>query len=213
MDYDKMLEIMKNNISGIEYIDIINILELNDYYRTDIHWSQDKILKVADKLLEGMGNPVRASGFEYKRRELYPFYGSYYGHAAVNFRPDNFIYLTNNTIESAEVYDPHYDELSNVYMPDKFEGIDPYDVFLSGARAVLIINNDKCTTGKELVIFRDSFGSSIAPLLLEGYSKIILIDLRYIASTLLERYVEFNENQDVLFLYNTEVINNSAMLK
>lgn len=64
--------------------------------------------------------------------------------------------------------------------------------------------------GKELLLFRDSFGSSIAPLLLENYSKITLIDLRYISQEVLENYIEFNE-QDVLFLYSTLVLNQNIL--
>ncbi len=77
---------------------------------------------------------------------------------------------------------------------------------------MLIIENEKCNTEKELVLFRDSFGSSIAPLLIENYRKITMIDLRYISSSLLD-IVDFNENQDILFLYSTTVINNSFTLR
>jgi len=63
-----------------------------------------------------------------------------------------------------------------------------------------------------LVIFRDSFGSSIAPLFAQGYKKITLVDIRYMHPDMLEHYVEF-ENQDVLFLYSTLVLNNAETLK
>ncbi|HCS73202.1 MAG TPA: hypothetical protein DIW17_04915, partial [Clostridiales bacterium] len=106
---------------------------------------------------------------------------------------------SNKIIESAEVYDYSSKCSGKVYSPDKFQGIDPYDVFLSGAVPLITISNSACQSGKELLLFRDSFGSSIAPLLLSGYSRITLVDLRYIASNHLEEYIEFNE-QDVLFL-------------
>ena len=65
---------------------------------------------------------------------------------------------------------------------------------------------------KELVVFRDSFGSSIIPLLATGYSKITVIDTRYISPKLLKEYVTF-ENKDVLFMYSTLIINDSNTLK
>ena len=61
------------------------------------------------------------------------------------------------------------------------------------------------------MIFRDSFGSSLAPLLIEGYEKITLVDIRYMHSNLLPNYIEFTD-QDVLFLYSTMVLNSSSML-
>ena len=78
--------------------------------------------------------------------------------------------------------------------------------------AYITIENPNATTGKELIIFRDSFGSSLAPLLVEGYEKITLVDIRYLRSDMLSKFITF-ENQDVLFLYSTLVLNNSETLK
>jgi hypothetical protein len=73
------------------------------------------------------------------------------------------------------------------------------------------ITNPNATTDKELVIFRDSFGSSLSPLLVEGYAKVTVLDIRYMNSSMLNRYVRFND-QDVLFIYSTLVLNNSSTL-
>ena len=90
--------------------------------------------------------------------------------------------------------------------------MDKYDLFLSGATPIIQIRNKNATTDKELIIFRDSFGSSISPLFTEAYSKITLVDIRYIATSLISNYIEF-KNQDILFLYSTLVINESGSLK
>ena len=63
---------------------------------------------------------------------------------------------------------------------------------------------------KELVIFRDSFGSSLAPLLAGSYSKITLVDIRYLNSESIGRFIEFSENCDVLFMYNTGTLNTTG---
>ena len=34
--------------------------------------------------------------------------------------------------------------------------------------------------GRELVVFRDSFGSSLLPLMISGYEKITIFDIRYL---------------------------------
>ena len=86
---------------------------------------------------------------------------------------------------------------------------DKYDIYLSGATPIISIENPNAKTDKELLLFRDSFGSSLAPLIVENYSKITLIDLRYISSQLLENFIDF-ENQDVLFLYSTVVLNQNV---
>lgn len=213
MDYNKIAELMKQNTKNMKYIDLSESLVIEDYYKTDIHWKQENIIKIADLLLKELGNDTKASDFEYVQHKLYPFYGSYYGHAALKLDPDTMVYLTNETIENAVVFDYQSNNYSNVYMTDLFSGMDSYDVFLSGAKSLITIYNEDCKNDKELLLFRDSFGSSIAPLMLEGYSKITLIDLRYISTDLLKEYIDFSQNQDVLFLYNTQILNNSLMLK
>lgn len=213
INHDRMLEIMKNNIQNLKYINLFESLTIEDYYKTDIHWRQEKIIKIADLLLYELGSDARASNAEYTDQKLYPFYGSYYGQAALRLEPDTMLYLTNTIIENAVVLDYESNTFSKVYATDLFNGMDSYDVFLSGAKPLITIYNKECKNNKELLLFRDSFGSSIAPLMLEGYSKITLIDLRYISTDLLEDYIDFSQNQDVLFLYNTQILNNSAMMK
>ena len=58
--------------------------------------------------------------------------------------------------------------MGSIYNMEKKSGKDPYEIFLSGPRSLITIENPNCKSDNELVIFRDSFGSSIAPLLSEG---------------------------------------------
>ena len=88
-------------------------------------------------------------------------------------------------------------------------GRDPYEMYLSGSLSVITIENPNASTDKELVIFRDSFGSSIAPFFVEGYRKITILDARYLSEMMIGNFVEFT-NQDVLFLYSTGVLNNET---
>ena len=77
---------------------------------------------------------------------------------------------------------------------------------------MLTIENPDYNGTKELIVFRDSYGSSLVPLLVTGYSKITVVDTRYISPKLLNQYIEFKD-QDVLFMYSTLIINNSTTLK
>ena len=88
-------------------------------------------------------------------------------------------------------------------------------MFLSGASSIQIIQNQENNTGNKLIIFRDSFGSSLAPLLINNYEEILLIDLRYVNYNILENYIDFSEyeNSDVLFIYSSRVINKTGILR
>ena len=208
LDYEKLFKLVNDGLKNMTYIDITNDLKLEDYYYTDTHWRQDKILKVVETLSKQMHFDYVT---DYKIKEYKPFYGVYYGQAALKTKSDTIHYLTNDIIDSAMVEDFDSD-LKTVYEISSLGKMDSYDVFLSGATPLITITNKKAKTDKELIIFRDSFGSSLAPLLIPGYYKITLVDLRYINMSNLSNYIDFN-NQDVLILYNTLIINNSDTIR
>lgn len=211
LDYYRLVSIMNNNVKDMKYIDLFSSLKLSDYYATDTHWSQDKLGEVVKKISSEIGFNDRLSG-EYRVNEFSPFYGVYYGQSALSMPADTIYYLTNDIIEACRVFNLETGKTTGVYVPEKLSGMDPYDVFLSGAAAFLEIENPNAGNDNELIVFRDSFGSSISPLFLEAYSKVTVVDIRYINSSLLGNFINFNK-QDVLFLYSTMVINNSSMLK
>ena len=141
-----------------------------------------------------------------------PFYGVYHGQSALPLKPDEIYYLTNETIENCTVFNFEENKEMSVYDLSKSDSDDPYEIFLSGPLSLITIENKNAESDRELIIFRDSFGSSIAPLFIEAYSQITLVDIRYISSEVLDRFISF-ENQDILFLYSTLVLNNAETIK
>ena len=162
LDYKKLVDIMNKNVKNMKYINIINDLNISDYYNTDLHWRQENLLLVANNILNSMKNNV--SHDKYTTKEFNSFYGSYYGQSATNISPDKLVYLNNSIIESCKVYDYEKQEYIKVYNDENFNNVDPYDVYLGGAKPLLSVENPNNKSGKELYIFRDSFGSSLAPL-------------------------------------------------
>jgi len=188
-------------------------LTLDDYYTTDLHWRQERLAPVITQLNAALGiDAPLPTDHLYTPQQYAPFYGAYYGQAALPIPADTLTFLDSAVLQQCTV--EHIDPAlgSTVYDLSRLQGLDAYDVFLSGPSAVTVIQNPQCTSGRELIIFRDSFASSLAPLLAEEYQRITLIDLRYIASSQLSEYVDFH-GQDVLFLYASLVVNNSTMLK
>ena len=64
IDHVKMEEMLKNGIEKGEYISIADTLSLDDFYMTDGHWRQEKILDTVNKLGETMGFALEKSDFE-----------------------------------------------------------------------------------------------------------------------------------------------------
>ncbi len=212
LDYPAFIEEMKQRTDHMKYIDITDLLELDDFYRTDTHWRQERIVDVAKRLASEMGAELKG---EYTENVLEsPFKGVYYGQLAIPVRTDMIHYLTNDSIEKCKVtsYNTGKPIEIGVYNMDKAVGRDPYEMFLSGADPFIEIENPNADNDRELVIFRDSFGSSLAPLLIEVYSKITLVDIRYMQSEAVGAMVGFND-QDVLFMYSTLILNNSLALR
>jgi len=207
IDYDYLYnEIRKINSN---YIELRDILELNDYYKTDTHWKQENLCKVVNRLGEYLNFNTECN---YNKKTYDKFYGVYLGQSALNIKPEKLTYLLNDIILDSEVYYLENNKNNKVYIEENLNNLDSYDIFLDGASSYIEIKNPKNNTNKELVIFRDSFGSSLSPLLIEFYSKITLIDIRYINSTEYLKLINFT-NQDILFLYSTLIINNSSTLK
>lgn len=210
LDYSAFSALLQKNMPYAEAIDLMPVLSLNSYYRTDLHWRQEAIVPVASQLAEAMG--VKLSEKYDTVTADAPFYGVYCGQSALPLAPDTLRYLTSETLLGCTVYDYETDSTGPVYDLPALEGEDPYSVFLSGSKSLLTITNPSADTDRELVIFRDSFASSLAPLLTSAYAKVTLVDIRYVQPERLGRWLTF-DSQDVLFLYSVSVLNHSETLK
>ena len=212
MDYEKLFASMEQGLPFAQYVDLTDTLTIADYYRTDTHWRQEKLLPAAKKLAEALHIPVpQSDDFRMTRLER-PFYGVYYGQAALPMEPETMYILESDILEGCSVLNLENRKTTPVYDLQKENGKDQYDVFLSGPVSIQVIENPAGPEDRELIVFRDSFGSSLTPLLVHGYRKVTLIDTRYVPGDYLDKFVDFH-GQDVLMLYSPMVLNQSAMLK
>jgi hypothetical protein len=186
-------------------------LNADMFYKTDLHWDQSKISGVASHLLSSMNANSVLSSFPVVT--VGEWNGVYAGQMALPVTPDmmtyvdvpglNVKYLNYRTLEFDE--GPLYDF-------ERFDGIDPYDFFLRGPQPLIIIENPSAPQ-RELYLFRDSFGSTLAPLMMEAYSKITVIDLRYINLQILDQFIEFSAGADALFIFSSQIFNNPSIVQ
>jgi len=214
MDYGEMDQLLQEGLhEDIHYdgMEPFSQLSLADYYANDLHWRQERLESVLQQLSASMD--VTMPDFDaFVQTEYTPFYGAYYGQSALNLPADTLITLSSPATDHAVVTGAEFSGEKSVYDPSDAEHLDLYDLYLGGPQAIVTVTNPNGAAGKDLILFRDSFGSSLAPLLLESYDTITLIDLRYVSSDLIGSYVEFSD-QDVLFLYNTGLVNAGMLLK
>lgn len=207
LDYQKLQNIM--NLEWAKYINIFDCLDLSCYYKTDSHWRQECLQKVIDKMATQMNLSLNS---DYEENKIIDFKGVYSGQFPIKVETDEIKILTNDVLSKCKVYNYETNKTTSIYNLEKKNAADKYDIYLSGAAPLLTIENPNVTQDKELIVFRDSYGSSLVPLLVDGYNKITAIDTRYISPKILADYVKFS-NKDVLFIYSTMLINNSYSLK
>lgn len=211
MDYEALFSVVQQALPQATHIDLTDCLDIGDYYYTDTHWRQECILPAAQKIAQAMGVTAPQEGELTKTLVADEFYGVYYGHAALPMDPEPMYIMENELLSQCTVLDVQANSTSSVYDLEQLDSTDMYNVFLSGVKALLKIENPNASTKRELIVFRDSFGSSMTPLLLQDYATVTVVDLRYINYRVLEQYLNFR-GKDVLFLFNTQVLNTTPLM-
>ena len=212
LELEKMDAILREEMPWATHISLYDSLSYDDYYRTDTHWRQENLFEAAKVLCDALGvTAPEAADYTLTAIDR-PFYGVYYGQAALPMEPETMYLLESPLLTDCAVYDHESGKTGSVYDRSKLESKDLYDIFLSGSRSLLTIVNPGAKTNRELIVFRDSFGSAMIPLLLKDYAKVTAVDIRYVQPAMLDRFIEFH-GQDVLFLYSTLVLNNSETIK
>jgi len=210
MDYDGLVVGITLGMNYAGYIDIFDTLDAQSYYLGDPHWRSEKIGPAAEKIATAMGVTLNC---DYTVKTLSNVYrGTYAGQSALMIKDEYISYIDNEVISSATVNNLENNTVCGVYDYEKGEGRDPYEFFLSGPVSLMEIHNEAAASERKLIMFRDSYGSSIAPYFIEAYSEIVLIDIRYLSPEILGKFVDF-EGADVLFIYSTSVLNHSETIK
>ena len=210
LNYNKLQDMMKKNLSNINYINIFDKLTLDNYYKTDTHWKEEDLFNVANTIANQMNFDITNNNNVVNT--ITTFKGSYAGRLSVTKDIDTIKTISNPSTLNSSVYNYETKKYTDIYDYTKINSLDKYDIYLSGAVPIIDIINNNSSSDKELIVFRDSYGSSLIPLLIEGYKKITVIDIRYISSKILNKYIDFND-QDVLFMYSILTINNSFSIR
>lgn len=121
MDYGKLFSLFEEGMPWATHIDLTDTLSAEDYYSTDTHWRQEKLLDAAGKLCGALG--VDAPKVEdYTQTALErPFYGVYYGQAALPMEPETMYLMESDLLSACTVYDYETGGTGPVYDRTKLE--------------------------------------------------------------------------------------------
>jgi hypothetical protein len=203
------IENINSALDGVIPVNIYDTLLLHKseaiYSRTDHHWQPLGAYYAAQAFAEAAGVPF-ADLSEYDTVTLSGYVGTLYGYtqsAALVDNPEDFIYYipktqTTTTRYSTSFTDPVSDSL--LWDPTNMSNNSYYMVFGGDDRITHV--STECTNGRTLVIFKDSYGNALLPVLTSSFENIYLCDIRYFDLNAIS-FIQQVGATDLLFAMNT----------
>lgn len=174
------------------------------YYRTDHHWTSEGAYRAYCLLMEELGqSSVPRDDFTVE--QISGFYGTSYSKSGLWLtEPDTLELWTGSDIQAVTtVYDANRADpvtREGMFFREYLEDADKYPVFLGGNHARVHIETN-ADSGKRLLVIKDSYAHALAPFLVEEYSTIDLIDLRYFKQQTISSWLEENPADEILLVY------------
>lgn len=213
IDQKKEIADFYSDISIASNVNCISLYEtlsshLNEqmYYRTDHHWTSKAAyyayLEIVKEMVDTeLCKPMQIDS--HKEYKVDDFYGTHYAKfKESNVKPDVLTYYDISII-SYEKSDGIFDSL---YDTKKAQIYDKYALFLRGNDDIAVIRSNNSKSGRNLIVFKDSYANCLIPFLTYQYDTITVVDLRYYSDSVSE-LISQDETADILLLYNFDFIN------
>lgn len=201
----------KDKLENVNFINPYNILDSHKdeylYYKTDHHQTANGSYYVYRDIMEKTGQiPYSEENFNITTvsRE---FYGTTWSKTPLTVPGDSIIKYEPKFDVSYEVVYDLSEKSDSLYNEKNIAIKDKYTYYLDGNHGITTIKttlgkqNEKL--GEKIAIIKDSYAHSIIPYLANHYSEITVFDLRYYNFSI-PAYLEENEIEEVLFIYNID---------
>ncbi len=209
-----------SQLEGIAPIDALSYLSEHKneylYYRTDHHWTSLGAYYAYCAAAKTLGYGAYGLNSFNVETVSSDFRGTLYSktldsgvpadsmdyYTLANGEPKVTLKSINNGKET--VYD-------SLYVRDYLNVKDKYSSFTGENAPVVEITTD-VDNGKKLLVVKDSYAHSLVPFLSKHYSKITMIDMRYV-NTGLDSVINLDEYEQVLFMQNVITFTENSYLK
>lgn len=174
------------------------------YYNTDHHWTTRGAYYAYEELCTRMGlTPVPLSEFRIEKVSE-EFLGSLYSQGNITFaKPDTLELFYPKKEIKVQVENAADGTVSDsLYAMEYLEKKDKYSVFLNNNQPLLVIHSE-VENGRKLLVVKDSYANCLIPFLTAHFEEIHVLDLRYLNFSV-KGYMEQNEVEDILLLYNVQ---------
>ncbi len=193
------------SLNGVMPVDAYDILNAHKdeaiYSKTDHHW-QPLGAYYAAELFAMTAKVPFADLSEYETVTLPGYVGTLYMYTQSSTllnNPEDFVYYKPKAPVTVTQYDTHFNNpvAANLLLdPASMPNSGYYMVFGSDERIVHV--NTECKNGRNLVIFKDSYGNALLPVLTSSFENIYLCDIRYFDLNAVD-FINRTEATDVLF--------------
>ncbi|MDE6728778.1 MAG: hypothetical protein K2J80_12700 [Oscillospiraceae bacterium] len=196
-------------VKGISTIDCRSFLASNAddyiYYRTDHHWTSLGAFCAYQSAAKVLGYAAYGFGSFNIETASSSFRGTLYSRTLDDsISPDSIEYytLTKNepTVKMTCINGTEITEYDSLYVRDFLDQKDKYSSF-TGSNAPVVKIETNVDNDKSLLIIKDSYAHSLVPFLSKHYSRITMVDMRYI-STDLNMLINMKDYSQVLFMFN-----------
>lgn len=179
------------------------------YYKTDHHWTSLGAKYGYEAMMDAMGEK-KLKG-EKSKVITDDFYGTTYN--KIHYAPENDL-ITKYDIKTAEDSEVQCDDdadITDIYYEMALKKEDKYEYFMGGNYGVLNIHTG-CTNGKTLLLIKDSFANCIVPFLTNNYENIVMVDPRYLGSSIMDTLADIPKIDTMIVLFNEEKFMNNTDL-
>lgn len=169
-----------------------------NYYKTDHHWNAAGVYAAYLRYMEQTGRTALGQS-AFHMTDYAGFTGTTRSRAALWLTPADTLTATlpdaDVTVTFSEAPDTVYQTL---FFTEYLEGTDWYAAFLGNNHGLVTIENRASKSDGVLLILRDSFASSLAPLLVPHFRTVLLVDLRYYRQPVSELVSEYDVTELLL---------------
>ena len=200
-DIDSIEENLKDVINVDAYTALLRHKKEDIYSRTDHHWQPLGAYYASEEFAKQAGVDF-ADISEYKKHSLSGYVGTMYGYTQSSTllnNPETFVYYEPETEVEVTQYSTSFTdpiETSLLINPENLDNSSYYLVF--GVDNNIRHVKTKCTNGRNLVIFKDSYGNALLPFLTSSFENIYICDIRYFDLNA-KSFINSVEATDVLF--------------
>lgn len=220
-DGEKAMETLKAQIPDAQVLDMTGAFRAardQVYYRTDHHWTTYGAGLAAELYLSQAGAACSgfvAGGTVPEVPELTTvtseFLGSQYSKLLCSgIRPDSVEIPAQMEPKDLTV-DTGVEQRGTCYDMSALNHRDKYAMFFGGNYARVNISTG--SAGPKLLVVKDSFANSFVPFLLEDYSQIEMVDLRYFTGSLKAEAEKFDPDQVLVVYEMSNLMQDTNLLK